>query len=79
MNEVTRILAAAEQGDAHAAEQLLPLVYDELRQLAAQKFAQEQPGQTLQATAPGTPYPQVGRRQGQLCVLQPRRHASGLS
>jgi RNA polymerase sigma factor (TIGR02999 family) len=51
MNEVTRILAAAEQGDAHAAEQLLPLVYDELRQLAAQKFAQEQPGQTLQATA----------------------------
>jgi RNA polymerase sigma factor (TIGR02999 family) len=51
MNEVTRLLAAAEQGDAHAAEQLLPLVYEELRQLAAQKFAQEQPGQTLQATA----------------------------
>jgi RNA polymerase sigma factor (TIGR02999 family) len=45
------ILSAIEQGDPHAAEQLLPLVYDELRQLAAQKLAQEQPGQTLQATA----------------------------
>jgi RNA polymerase sigma factor (TIGR02999 family) len=51
MNEVTRILSAVEQGDPHAAEQLLPLVYDELRKLAAQKLAQEQPGQTLQATA----------------------------
>jgi RNA polymerase sigma factor (TIGR02999 family) len=51
MNEVTRILSAMEQGDPHAAEQLLPLVYDELRQLAAQKMAQEAPGQTLQATA----------------------------
>jgi RNA polymerase sigma factor (TIGR02999 family) len=51
MNEVTRILSAIEQGDPHAAEQLLPLVYDELRQLAAQKLAQEKPGQTLQATA----------------------------
>jgi RNA polymerase sigma factor (TIGR02999 family) len=51
MNEVTRILSAIEQGDPHAAEQLLPLVYDELRQLAAQKLAQELPGQTLQATA----------------------------
>jgi len=51
MNEVTRILSAIEQGDAHAAEQLLPLVYDELRRLAAQKLAGEQPGQTLQATA----------------------------
>jgi RNA polymerase sigma factor (TIGR02999 family) len=51
MNEVTRILAAAEQGDPHAAEQLLPLVYDELRKLAAQRLAHEQPGQTLQATA----------------------------
>jgi RNA polymerase sigma factor (TIGR02999 family) len=49
-NEVTRILGAIEQGDPHAAEQLLPLVYDELRQLAAQKLA-EKPGQTLQATA----------------------------
>jgi|SRR5579884_1674487 len=51
MNEVTRILSAIEQGDCHAAEQLLPLVYDELRKLAAQKMAQERPGQTLQATA----------------------------
>jgi RNA polymerase sigma factor (TIGR02999 family) len=51
MSEVTRILSAIEQGDPHAAEQLLPLVYDELRQLAAQKLSQEKPGQTLQATA----------------------------
>ncbi|MBI1917217.1 MAG: RNA polymerase subunit sigma [Planctomycetes bacterium] len=51
MNEVTRILSAIEQGDLHAAAQLLPLVYDELRRLAAQKLAQEKPGQTLQATA----------------------------
>ena len=51
MNDVTRILSAIEQGDAHAAEQLLPLIYDELRKLAAQKMAQEAPGQTLQATA----------------------------
>src|SRR6516225_11367814 len=51
MNEFTRILSAIEQGDPHAAEQLLPLVYDELRKLAAQKLAQEKPGQTLQATA----------------------------
>jgi RNA polymerase sigma factor (TIGR02999 family) len=51
MSEVTRILSAIEQGDPHAASQLLPLVYDELRQLAAQKLAQEKPGQTLQATA----------------------------
>ena len=51
MNEVTRILSAIELGDSHAAEQLLPLVYGELRQLAAQKLAQEKPGQTLEATA----------------------------
>jgi RNA polymerase sigma factor (TIGR02999 family) len=51
MSEVTHILSAIEQGDPHAAEQLLPLVYDELRKLAAQKLAQEKPGQTLQATA----------------------------
>src|SRR5262249_28129799 len=51
MSEVTRILDAIEQGDPHAAEELLPLVYDELRKLAAQKLAHEQPGQTLQATA----------------------------
>jgi RNA polymerase sigma factor (TIGR02999 family) len=51
MHEVTRILSAIEQGDPHASEQLLPLVYDELRRLAAEKMAQEKPGQTLQATA----------------------------
>jgi RNA polymerase sigma factor (sigma-70 family) len=51
MNEVTRVLSAIEQGDPRAAEQLLPLVYDELRKLAAQKMAQEAPGQTLEATA----------------------------
>src|SRR5215475_5653014 len=51
MNEVTRILSAIEQGDPHAADQLLPLVYDELRKLAAAKLAQEKPGQTLLATA----------------------------
>jgi RNA polymerase sigma factor (TIGR02999 family) len=51
MSEVTRVLSAIEQGDPHAAAQLLPLVYDELRQLAAGKLAHEQPGQTLQATA----------------------------
>src|SRR6516162_107877 len=51
MNEVTRVLSAIEQGDPHAAEQLLPLVYDELRKLAAQKLAHEKPGQTLEATA----------------------------
>jgi hypothetical protein len=50
MNDVTRVLSAIEQGDPHAADQLLPLVYDELRKLAAQKLAQEKPGQTLQAT-----------------------------
>jgi RNA polymerase sigma factor (TIGR02999 family) len=51
MNDVTRILAAIEQGDPQAAEQLLPLVYDELRRLAARRLAREKPGQTLQATA----------------------------
>jgi hypothetical protein len=51
MTGVTRILSAVEQGDPHAAAQLLPLVYDELRRLAAQKLAGEKPGQTLQATA----------------------------
>lgn len=50
MGDVTQILASIEQGDPHAAEQLLPLVYDELRKLAAVKLAQEKPGQTLQAT-----------------------------
>jgi RNA polymerase sigma factor (TIGR02999 family) len=51
MSEVTRILTAIDQGDAGAAEQLFPLVYDELRRLAAQQLAGEKPGQTLQATA----------------------------
>jgi RNA polymerase sigma factor (TIGR02999 family) len=51
MTDVTRILNAIEHGDPRAAELLLPLVYDELRKLAAQKMAQEAPGQTLQATA----------------------------
>src|SRR5881628_1287419 len=51
MSDVTRILSQIEQGDPAAAEQLLPLVYDELRKLAAAKLAQEKPGQTLQATA----------------------------
>src|SRR5262245_16183449 len=51
MSNVTQILSAIEQGDSKAAEQLLPLVYDELRKLAAHKLAQEKPGQTLQATA----------------------------
>jgi RNA polymerase sigma factor (TIGR02999 family) len=50
MGDVTHILSAIEQGDPHAASQLLPLVYDELRQLAARKLAHEKPGQTLQAT-----------------------------
>jgi RNA polymerase sigma factor (TIGR02999 family) len=51
MNEAERILSAIEQGDPRAAEQLLPLVYDELRRLAARKLTRESPGQTLQATA----------------------------
>jgi RNA polymerase sigma factor (TIGR02999 family) len=51
MSDVTRILAAIQQGDLHAAEQLLPLVYDELRRLAAAQLAHEKPGKTLDATA----------------------------
>ena len=51
MSDVTQLLNSIEQGDAHAAEKLLPLVYEQLRTLAAQKMAQEKPGQTLQATA----------------------------
>ena len=51
MSDVTRILSQIESGDPSAAEQLLPLVYEELKQLAAAKLAQEKPGQTLQATA----------------------------
>src|SRR5262245_9400078 len=51
MSEVTLILSAIEQGDTHAAEELLPIVYGELHRLAEAKLAQEKPGQTLQATA----------------------------
>src|SRR5262249_33576491 len=51
MDEVTHLLSAIGQGDPHAAEKLLPLLYEELRRLAAQKLAQEKPGQTWQATA----------------------------
>ena len=51
MNEVTRILSAIEQGDSHAANQLLPFVYDELRKLATERMSREKPGQTLSATA----------------------------
>src|SRR5205814_9538811 len=51
VDAITQVLNAIEQGDPHAAEQLLPLVYDELRRLAAQKLAREAPGQTLDATA----------------------------
>jgi RNA polymerase sigma factor (TIGR02999 family) len=51
MNEVTRVLSAISEGDPHAAQELLPLVYEELRKLAAARLAQEKPGQTLQATA----------------------------
>jgi RNA polymerase sigma factor (TIGR02999 family) len=51
MSEVTRILSAIDDGDPHASEELLPLVYQELRKLASQKLAKEKPGQTLQATA----------------------------
>ena len=51
MSDVTQILSAIEQGDQKASEQLMPLVYEELRKQAAQRMAQEDPGQTLQATA----------------------------
>jgi hypothetical protein len=51
MYDVAQILSGIEAGDLHAAEQLLPLVYDELRKLAAQNLAREKPGQTLEATA----------------------------
>ena len=66
MTDVTRILNAIEQGDAKAADELLPLVYDELRLLAAQKMAQEKPGQTLQATALFMGFT-VGCRQPGIC------------
>src|SRR5262245_41207753 len=64
MSDVTRILSAIEQGDPHAAEHLLPLVYAELRQLAAAKLAQAKPGQTLEATALGhEAYLRLGSRE----------------
>ncbi len=66
MSNVTRILAEVESGDPRAAQRLLPLVYDELRKLTAQKMAQEKPGHTLQATAlVHEAYMRRGRRKGQ--------------
>jgi hypothetical protein len=66
MTDVTRLLTGHEQGDTHAASLLLPLGYDELRKLAAQRMAQEQPGQTLQPTArvppPPSRLPQTGNQ-----------------
>ena len=56
MNDVTRILSAIEHGDPRASEELLPLVYHELRRLAKQRLAREKPGQTLQATALVVPH-----------------------
>ena len=71
MADVTLILTAIEQGDAHAAEQLLPLVYNELRGLAAQKLAHEKPGQTLQATV------LVHEAYLRLVATEPARHWNG--
>jgi RNA polymerase sigma factor (TIGR02999 family) len=68
MSDVTRILSSIEQGGPHAAEQLLPLVYDELRRLATAKLAHEKPGQTLQATA------LVHEAYVRLVVGEPERH-----
>ena len=71
MSDVTPILSAIEQGDPHAAEQLLPLVYDELRKLAAERMAQEKPGQTLQATADDSEFTTPGDQgeQGRMDLL----------
>src|SRR5262245_7510328 len=78
MSEVTRILSAIGAGDPHAAGQLLPLVYDELRRLAAQKLARETPGQTLDATAlVHEAYLRLQASEGQADTVQPwanRRH-----
>src|SRR5262245_53315710 len=72
MSNVTQILSAIEQGDRHAAAQLLPLVYDELRKLAAHKLAHEKPGQTLEATAlVHEPYLRLMARGGQECAEDP--------
>jgi RNA polymerase sigma factor (TIGR02999 family) len=76
MNNFTRLLTAAGQGDAHAASQLLPLVYDELRKLAAQRLAQEKPGQTLDATAlVHEAYVRLAKDSGNGEGDQPRRFA----
>ncbi len=69
MHEVTRILGAIAQGDPSAAEQLLPLVYDELRRLAAEKMAQERPGQTLEATALV--------HEAYICLVDAAKHRTG--
>jgi hypothetical protein len=74
MSEVTRILSAIDQGDPAAAAQLLPLVYDELRKLAAQRLAQEKPGQTLQATAlVHEAYPDAAAYFSRIASTQPSR------
>ena len=71
VNDVTRILSAIEQGDPRAAEELLPLVYQELRKLAAAKLAQEKPGQTIQATVAGT--------RGVPAAVEPTRLSRGIA
>jgi hypothetical protein len=80
MTDVTRILSAIEQDDPHAAEQLLPLVYDELRKLAAHKLAQEKPGQTLSTTAlvHEAYLRRVGGRRGSTPPWDNRRHFSAV-
>lgn len=75
MRDVTRILNAIEQGDAHAASQLLPLVYDELRRMAARRLAGEKPGQTLGATAlVHEAYLRLVGNAGESSPYQDRRH-----
>lgn len=85
MSDVTQILFAIEQGDSRAAERLLPLVYEELRRLAGHKLAQENPGQTLQATAlvheaylrlVGTETPRLYRDRATSLRLRPLRCAA---
>jgi DNA-directed RNA polymerase specialized sigma24 family protein len=82
VSEVTRILSAIDEGDPHAASELLPLVYDELRKLAAARLKQEKPGQTLQATAlvhevylrlVGNDQDRHGRAAANSLLLQPKR------
>jgi hypothetical protein len=86
MNDVTRILSAISSGDPQAAEQLLPLVYDELRKLAADKMAQEKPGQTLDPTALGSFGPEdevfggdLGRMAGEPAATRAGRLHAALS